>query len=210
MEFRFKPHLVEVEFSLCWLVHARTVADGVRQKPSNAQITVPIVNNFMKKLLTLLTFVLFGTAAQAQTLKWTAAFPGNGAASATDGSGGLLYCYYPAGGELVRCIWLDSAGHGVMTNDYPLGPSGGGVYAVARFNRTELALQLIQDDGPGRVSNILRRFKRTKSGVVISDKELDLKEQLDSIPTTLVDAKGYFTHAANTNQNGITIRRYSN
>jgi hypothetical protein len=163
----------------------------------------------MKRLICIFAVVLLCASASAQTLRWTAMFEGDSAGSATDGYGALAYFCYPASTDVVRLLWLDANGHMVMSNDFQIGPSGGGVYAITRFSRTELAVQLIQYQGSARSGNLLRRFQKTKSGVTFRDTPLDLKENLDSIPTALLDPKGFFTHAS-TNFGGVIFRRYAN
>jgi hypothetical protein len=147
-------------------------------------------------------------SANAQTLKWSVDVPEPVALWATDGAGGLAYCYYSSSGEIAHSVWLDSNGHVVFTNDFSLGPHGGGAYAIPRFTRTELAVQLYQSGESGSLTNVLRRFKRQQQKVQIIDVPLSSSELMDSASGSLTDAKGFFTRIRN---NGtITFRRYSN
>ena len=142
----------------------------------------------------------------AQTLKWSHQLPpGSVLARAGDGHGAVAVCLRSVGPteESARCVWIGAHGEILLTHDLERAHEDGSV-DIVRLTNTELAVRFSSSTQP----NLLRRFKRTRQGIIILDKELEPFEEVPRAPEHLTDPFGFFSFG----YNGAVfeIRRYRN
>jgi len=161
---------------------------------------------FMKLLIAALA--LLGTlSATAQTLKWS--YTANNAWDyTTDGRGNLAVISSHASGVGLGIItWVDASGRQLFTNYIAdVGQNiASSIVRFVRFNRSELTVQVqaSYEHAPG--TNFLRRYRRNGS---FTDTVLPVGENMDELPSKLLDNHGYFTREST--PGALIFRRYSN
>ena len=160
----------------------------------------------MKALIAALA-LMGALSAAAQTLKWTytADYAWNWT---TDGRGNLAILSSHASGVGFGIVtWVDGTGRQLFT-DYiaDVGQNiAGSTVRLVRFNRNELTVQVqaSYEHAPG--TNFLRHYRRNGS---FTDTVLPVGEDMDELPSKLLDSQGYFTRE--TTPGAIIFRRYSN
>jgi hypothetical protein len=183
-------------------------ADEPFRSPENFH---PLINqliqtNCMKRLIAVIALATTLTAG-AQSLKWSVTTLAD--SWATDGLGGLAVIHYPAGPQLGAVTWIHSSGRVLLTNMIADLGENRSAYTVrlVRFNAAELAVQVQAgyEHAPG--TNFVRRFKRDGT---FKDTVLGAVETMDAIPSTLADARGFFTREPAEGGTGYIFRRYAN
>ena len=162
----------------------------------------------MKSFIATLALALLATlSATAQTLKWS--YTADNAYNwTTDGHGNLAILSSPASGFGLGIVsWVDATGRQLFTNYIAdLGQNiAGSTVRFVRFNRNELTVQVqaSYEHAPG--TNFLRHYRRNGT---FTDTVLPVNEDMDELPSRLLDNQGYFTRE--TAPGAIVFRRYSN
>lgn len=148
----------------------------------------------------------------AQTLKWEynpsyRVITHNG-----DGFGGLAVCEeYP--GQKARCVWIASNGRPQFTNEFDLISEFNGC-AIVRLTTIELAIHFrTRRSESDPIINVLRRFKKTRKGITVTEKILHPNEGMPLAPPQEADRFGFFTTGnffTDERVQYFSIRRYSN
>jgi hypothetical protein len=174
----------------------------------------------MKQLLTLMVLLSSVSicCAQVQTPKWsfavnaplgyTGAFVKH---SVFDGSGGSAWNLTFDGeglGRVSSIAWLDLNGRPIYTNTFSAPPFSRASVRIARFTRTELALQVRVDADNGSATNYLLRIRKARVGVSLLQLPIGSGEDVGGTAGVPSDIRGLFTSQAE--GEAVVIRRYIN